>query len=589
MTIQEQFGEGIVTRAVVFVVTTAFATLPFWFAVDASEGRAPGIIAVGAVGLIGGHLLAYLAVRWLVARLERAATQRGRNPSRTFRALHAMETALSALAMIGLGIGFYFGVSLGAIGLWDLTSPLGVAASVASIVLAFVLIGMALEVVLARVLLANMQRQSGSLLRDDDDAVAPPSTTGSHGIDLRVGPVSGGDQHPKLPSPVERRLTVHRRHARLLWLGAPAAATAVAIGVGVVVDVPVIEFAAWLVGLVAAALLVAAGLRELRHVSPLRQLKLLFDTFAGFTGLGMAGLGLVVSFGIYRGPRGEVWDIVDVTVETMRQIVVSRHLLVASAAFAAGLVVSENSGATAAVLTAFLMIYVLALVLADVWRGRIGLSRPMALIYLRVFGDPARSGFLVRLLEPRWRAVGPTVCIAGPDVAAHVVDPDDIVDIAFGRFRNRFVGSADDQSADDWLSEASTTDRQGVRQIYCHDDTWKPTLHHVLAQPDVVVLMDLRGFGEGNLGCRYEIGTLLREFPLESLLFVVDDSTDIALLDSTLAEAATTIPPGSPNAGSPALEVRAAMLDEATRATAADLTSMLMSTSGSGHHESDRG
>lgn len=53
------------------------------------------------------------------------------------------------------------------------------------------------------------------------------------------------------------------------------------------------------------------------------------------------------------------------------------------------------------------------------------------------------------------------------------------------------------------------------------------------------VLMDLRGFSKANSGCSFELEQLAQHGLLTRTLFVVDETTDVPLLESTLAQQAS--------------------------------------------------
>jgi hypothetical protein len=177
----------------------------------------------------------------------------------------------------------------------------------------------------------------------------------------------------------------------------------------------------------------------------------------------------------------------------------------------------------------------------------------------------------VRLLEPQWRGAGHTICIAAPDVSGQVVDPIDIADLALGQFRSRFLGTLSvEQEAND-LAKALETDRRGISQIYCHDNTWKSTLNLLLQYPGIVVLMDLRGFSEDNLGCLYELQQLVSQFPPEALVLVIDDSTNLELLEQSLGYAVARLPSWSPNYNPGSMTINAVRIARADRRTANEL------------------
>jgi hypothetical protein len=61
------------------------------------------------------------------------------------------------------------------------------------------------------------------------------------------------------------------------------------------------------------------------------------------------------------------------------------------------------------------------------------------------------------------------------------------------------------------------------------------------------VLMDLRGFSPENVGVISEIEELIDVFPLERVVFVIDDTTDEEFLRQTIQAVWDQMKPSSPN------------------------------------------
>jgi hypothetical protein len=173
-----------------------------------------------------------------------------------------------------------------------------------------------------------------------------------------------------------------------------------------------------------------------------------------------------------------------------------------------------------------------------------GLPPNRRLLLLRVFGDTARSEKLFDSLIQRWRFIGSVQLIAGSDLAARTIDPEDLLRFLQGRLRGLFVRDRADLArrlAE--LDEARDPDgRFRVNEFYCHDDTWQDTLHALLARSDAI-LMDLRGFRAERAGCRYELEQLAARGLLARTVLLVDDSTDQALLASLLPPAGGRLHP----------------------------------------------
>jgi hypothetical protein len=77
--------------------------------------------------------------------------------------------------------------------------------------------------------------------------------------------------------------------------------------------------------------------------------------------------------------------------------------------------------------------------------------------------------------------------------------------------------------------------RSRFNSLQCNDRIWKEALHRLIERADVVV-MDLSGFTERNRGCAYELGRLVNHVPLERVLLLIDDETDLAGLRQLLCE-----------------------------------------------------
>jgi hypothetical protein len=159
------------------------------------------------------------------------------------------------------------------------------------------------------------------------------------------------------------------------------------------------------------------------------------------------------------------------------------------------------------------------------------------LLLLRVFGFQRRTETLFDSIAEQWRFLGPVTMIAGTDLAMRTVSPGDIVGFMSGRLQSFFIGG---EARIHRLSVAI----DGVRdpdgrfrtiKFFCRDDTWRAALIELLRHSDLV-LMDLRGFTANNSGCVFEIHTLVSRRLLPRTLLVVDDSTDVALLEATVRQ-----------------------------------------------------
>jgi hypothetical protein len=163
---------------------------------------------------------------------------------------------------------------------------------------------------------------------------------------------------------------------------------------------------------------------------------------------------------------------------------------------------------------------------------------PRTLLILRVFGFVGRSQRLLDDLGQLWRYLGPIKLIAGTDVADVVVQPHEFYDFLGGRLSRAFV--KDQEDLESRLSEsAPVADPDGlfrIQNFYCHDDTWRMTADRLARGADAV-FMDLRGFNAKNCGCIYEIKLLVQVVPMDRVVLLVDSTTDVPLLERTLATA----------------------------------------------------
>jgi hypothetical protein len=166
---------------------------------------------------------------------------------------------------------------------------------------------------------------------------------------------------------------------------------------------------------------------------------------------------------------------------------------------------------------------------------------PRRLLLLRVFGYQARTESLFDRVAQAWRFHGPVQLIAGGDLAMRTADPGDLLALLNGRLAELYVSSAEDVS--NRLARLDLrTDPDGrfrINEVYCHDNTWRPTLEALLDSSDVV-LMDLRSFSASNAGCVFELQQLVGRLASDDIVFVCDRTTDLPLLSRILRDAWTT-------------------------------------------------
>jgi hypothetical protein len=160
------------------------------------------------------------------------------------------------------------------------------------------------------------------------------------------------------------------------------------------------------------------------------------------------------------------------------------------------------------------------------------------LLLLRVFGYQARTEALFDKVAQRWRFTGPVQLIAGVDLAMRTVDPGDLLAFVNGRLADNWVRAVEDIAPClDRLDLRRDPDgRFRVNELYCRDDTWRPTLEKLLDRTDTV-LMDLRTFRAQNAGCIFELEQLVRRVPTGEIVLVCDGTTDLRLLERVVSAA----------------------------------------------------
>jgi hypothetical protein len=175
-------------------------------------------------------------------------------------------------------------------------------------------------------------------------------------------------------------------------------------------------------------------------------------------------------------------------------------------------------------------------------------GKPRAMLLLRVFGHATRVRTLADQVGQTWRHTGPINMIGGTDLAGALLEPDELMSFWSGKLRQGFVASGTDlaQRLASLDEQADPDGRYRINEFFCHDNTWRATVH-ALAQRSAVVLMDLRGFGKENRGCEFELALLLGEVPLARVVLLVDGSTRMDELKTILLAAWDKLPASSPN------------------------------------------
>lgn len=174
--------------------------------------------------------------------------------------------------------------------------------------------------------------------------------------------------------------------------------------------------------------------------------------------------------------------------------------------------------------------------------------KPASLLLLRVFGHRLRSRQLLDQLSQRWSFIGPISLISAPDLAATNLEPDELLQFWGLRLRNLFVASEEDlqRRLGSFDAKPDPDGRYRINEFFCYDNTWKATVHALAMRSDAV-LMDLRGFGEHNKGCSFELGLLLAEVPLARVVLLVDATTQRDALLRLLEELWQQLPADSVN------------------------------------------
>jgi len=165
-------------------------------------------------------------------------------------------------------------------------------------------------------------------------------------------------------------------------------------------------------------------------------------------------------------------------------------------------------------------------------------SAPRRLLLLRVFGYQTRTESLFDRVAEAWRFHGPVQLIAGVDLAMRTTDPGDLLALLNGQLADRYVRTPEEVS--DRLARldlrADPDGRFRINEVYCRENTWRPTLEALLDASDLV-LMDLRSFSASNAGCVFELQQLVGRLASDDIVFVCDKTTDLQLLRSILRDA----------------------------------------------------
>jgi hypothetical protein len=160
------------------------------------------------------------------------------------------------------------------------------------------------------------------------------------------------------------------------------------------------------------------------------------------------------------------------------------------------------------------------------------------MLLLRVFGFQKRTERLFDRVAERWRFEGPVAMIAGADLALRSVDVDEALAFVRGEIESRYVSGATDLSRRLQALDAGVDPdgRFRIGEFFCFDNTWRPALRSLVERARVV-LMDLRGFTKANAGCVFELEQLSALGATGRCVFVIDSTTDRALVEASLGSA----------------------------------------------------
>ena len=169
---------------------------------------------------------------------------------------------------------------------------------------------------------------------------------------------------------------------------------------------------------------------------------------------------------------------------------------------------------------------------------------PVNLLALRVFGSPFLDDFLH--LTKTWQWLGTTHRLDGPDTAGG--DLMDVVNYITGHIDRSIIETQEelDKHVSTFIHEPDRQLRFPHNSMQCMSDTWMIALQYLLDKADVVI-MDFSYLNEKNKGVAYEVGKLLDQFSTSRLVFLINDTTDMDVLQRIINDAWNTRSPESPN------------------------------------------
>lgn len=169
---------------------------------------------------------------------------------------------------------------------------------------------------------------------------------------------------------------------------------------------------------------------------------------------------------------------------------------------------------------------------------------PVNLLALRVFGSPYLTDFL--RLTKSWKWMGTTQRLDGPETTGD--KGSDIIHYLTGQIDKSIVETQEELEAS--IKKFNTSPDKKLcftlNSMQCMDATWKEALQYLLNKADVVV-MDFSNLSEKNKGVAFELNKLFDQFATNRLVFLVNDSTDMKVLEEISNQAWNNRSDSSPN------------------------------------------
>src|SRR4029079_11292304 len=137
------------------------------------------------------------------------------------------------------------------------------------------------------------------------------------------------------------------------------------------------------------------------------------------------------------------------------------------------------------------------------------------------------------------RRIGTVDLIASTDVTSRTLGSTMLEAFVLRRSNDQFLHS--EGEADALLKRSRSAIegdvRYSVNAYYCYEAIWHVVFKSLADTPNVVVLMDVRGFTAEHTSCAWELGYLLRYKTLDKILLIADGQTDEEALDDVFRKA----------------------------------------------------